>query len=76
MTIGIPFPDLAVLTMDEQLGFLIAGDVPSHFDRLPLRRVDRRDPLISFASDSPAVLMRNNMLILFRYFYASWSHCR
>ncbi|OJZ16374.1 MAG: hypothetical protein BGP20_08750 [Thiobacillus sp. 63-78] len=56
--------DTAIRTVDDELGLLVACDIPGYVNSLLLRVVHGGCPLIAFSLDGPTVLMRDNMLIL------------
>lgn len=65
MPVTIPFPDLAVRTMDEKLRALIPGNFTATLDCFPLGVIGAADPLGTAAPNSPSIMVGNNVMRTF-----------
>lgn len=57
-----------VLSVDQHLGALIAGDVSGCRNGFALRRVNGSGAFVASTFDRPAFFMRDNMLIFMAHF--------
>lgn len=64
MPVAVFVTDGPLLLMNDELAILIPGDFPPDLYSLPLCWHNARCTSVSFATNSPSVLMRNNVLIL------------
>lgn len=69
IAVAVAGADLPVPPVDQQLTVLIAGDFPCRFDGLGLRVVKGGAALIASASNSPAIIGGNNVLIFTHGFW-------
>lgn len=67
VSVTVSFPELTLPVVNEQFRAVIDRDVASGVNRLALRHVNGRGPLVALALDSPDVPMRNDMLVLLRH---------
>ena len=70
IAVGIALPDLAVAPVYQQLGALVARDLPRPIDRVLLPLVHRRRPLAPLRLYGPAIGVWDNVLMASRRF--SW----
>jgi len=72
---GVTLPDLAVASMDEQFGALIAGCLPPCVDRRALGFMDRGRALCARSFHCPSVGVGNDVLIALCHFDYPFSLC-
>jgi hypothetical protein len=71
MAMGVAAADSAIAPMNEQLGALVAGDLPSGGDRFLLGLMDRGRPLAALRLHRPPGRVGHNMLVPL----AHWATC-
>jgi hypothetical protein len=64
VTVAIPLTNLAIPSVDQDLGLLVDGDLCRRFRRLSLRLMDARRPAVALALDGPTALVRDDVLVL------------
>ena len=63
MPVGIALANLAVLTVDQQLGMVVLSDTPALIDRLLLGVEQATRTAVAWPNGSPTVASRHNVYI-------------
>ena len=64
VTMAVAFADLAITPVDQQFRVLVLCDPTGGSDGFALRTMNRRGAGIAFASNGPATIVRDDMLVL------------
>lgn len=69
---AVSLSDPAVTAMDQKLAALIPHDLSPMLDGFALGVVDRRRARVSFATNSPSLIVRDDVLVLTRHGFTSY----